>query len=325
MPDDVTAGQDQGGQQQESAPPVSNPLYPTGRLHSTIKDDVDPSSMSFTQDSKPAAKETSSDGTDPGTAKNIQGESGTAKGGEGDKGTPGTTDGKPKAYEQVSEERFDKNPMFQRLNRSNQKLKDEVTRLSTMVETMLKVKGEGGGKEDGGESDTNILDMEDGDLREQFDTNPKKFLADYGRQLFREFQERFDEGRKTTDFQSAQRKELETYSNDNPDFVERWESGEIPDYMRKHPGNTAISAHMRLTEKTRIQAVVDKAVNEAIAKTRSEERRNAGARMQGSTVLPTTTGVPGESSAADAILKDTSKAGGRTNAILQILRMRKSS
>lgn len=320
MPDVVAQEQPGQGVVAESAAPAANPMYPTGRLHSTIKDDVS-SSDTFTQDSQPAGKPS----TDPGTANNIQGESGKEGAGEGDKGTPATTDGKPKPdTDDFSEERFDKNPMFQRLNKSIRRAEERAIAAEAKAEALMKMKG--GGTEGGqpGDDMVNILDMEDADLREQFDTNPKTFLANFGRQMFREFQERFEEGRKTSDFQTAQRGELETYANANPDFIEKWESGDIPDYMKKHPGHTAMSAHMALTEPQRMQAKIDAAVKEAVQKTRDEERRNAGVRLRGATVLPASSGVPRESKAEDAILKDTSKVGGRTNAIMQILRMRRS-
>jgi hypothetical protein len=286
----------------------------TGRLYSTIKDDVDSSSAfeETTHDSKPAGSKPS---TDPGTANNIQGESGTAKGGEGDKGTPAATDTKdtkPKT-DDLPEGRFDQHPMFQRLNKDNRRLRDELLEMKGAITALLQAKG---GKE-GGEADPgfeNIADMEPEAILESFNRDPKKFLANYGRQIAAETEEQLTGKSRTESFQDAQRKELETYASENADFIEMWESGEIPDYMKKHPGHTAISAHLRMTEPKRFEGQFKAKVDEAVKQAREEERRNAGVRSEASTVLPISRGTPKGDEAIDSILHDTSKAGGAINA-----------
>ena len=56
---------------------------------------------------------------------------------------------------------------------------------------------------------------------------------------------------------------FENYENKNPDFRTKWDSGELQKFMNENPGHNAISAHMHITEKTRMETAVAKAVKEA--------------------------------------------------------------
>jgi hypothetical protein len=66
-------------------------------------------------------------------------------------------------------------------------------------------------------------------------------------------------------------KALEGYQKDHPDFKEMWDKGEIKKFMEENPlHTTAISAYEAMTLDKRITAATEKAVKEAVEKTRKE-------------------------------------------------------
>ena len=55
----------------------------------------------------------------------------------------------------------------------------------------------------------------------------------------------------------------EQYAKANDDFDSMWDSGELQRYMDRHPGHTAISAHMVITGDKKTQLAVEEAVKKA--------------------------------------------------------------
>ena len=111
------------------------------------------------------------------------------------------------------------------------------------------------------------------------------------------------------------RKAYEKYTEKNPDFKDMWEDGKIQEYMRTHPGHTAMSAHMEMTEDARFQRAV-KAKEKEIEKNVIAKRRAGGGLGVGG-------GGPrkGFTAVEDPALKNTKAGGGLVSTLANKLRL----
>jgi hypothetical protein len=107
---------------------------------------------------------------------------------------------------------------------------------------------------------------------------------------------------------------LEDYKSKNPDFDDLWNKGELQRYMETHPGHNIISAHMALTEESRVKAAVDAAVKAATDKQLADFKAKQQTRVLGSGPA----GAP--STGEDTRLKDTIKHGGKVTVLADKLR-----
>lgn len=111
------------------------------------------------------------------------------------------------------------------------------------------------------------------------------------------------------------------YAKENPTFNGMWESGEIERYMNEHPGHNAISAHMALLAGRQagdVQAMIDKAVKEAVSKATKEAEERVRKDFQakrGATVITSAAAARGNDDGVDAALKDTNQFGGTTSVL----------
>ena len=83
------------------------------------------------------------------------------------------------------------------------------------------------------------------DLLDQFNEDPKGFLANYGRQL------------RAGLVEDGDAKMLNEYIQKNPDLLELWEKEEIQAHMEKHPEDDVIATHKQLAGRTSSQQEKD--------------------------------------------------------------------
>ncbi|MCE5211841.1 MAG: hypothetical protein LLG40_09840 [Deltaproteobacteria bacterium] len=213
-----------------------------------------------------------------------------------------------KASSSGQEGRYDKDPAWQRIIKERNDAKAEIA--------ALKAKDAGKPAGEAKEAATategqlpykDITKMSDEELREWQEDDPKGYAVN----LFTQIQfetERVQEQRKSqADVNSKMEATFTNYAKANPDFNTMWDSGEIEDFMTKNPGHNAISAHMAMTQESRIAAAAERAAKEA------EERviKNFQAKRN-ATVL---TDSPAHRSGKDDIaaeLKNTKQFGGKT-------------
>jgi len=155
--------------------------------------------------------------------------------------------------------------------------------------------------------DTTAMSAEE--LREWQEDDPKGFTDN----LLKQAAHMAQQNMKGTSIRDATvqgiQKTFNDYATENPDFNDKWESGEIEKFMNDHPGHNAISAHMALTGATSVQAKIDAAVAKAVKETEERVIKNFQAKKNATIInpaAPTRTAVDG----VDTALKDTSNQGG---------------
>lgn len=195
-----------------------------------------------------------------------QGKAGEEKAGGEKKAGKEEKGAKPAGGEEKSEGKtkddkpFHEHPDWQRMikerNDARDALKqatDEIAQIKEQIQTF-----QGGDK--GVEAE--LLKMDEDELRELFDDEPKKFVSLLINTLNQEMQTR-----ETTAKTAAEQEELsrgidatyEAFEKEHPDFTEKWNQGVLQEFMSKHPGHTPISAYLALDHANFEQRVKDEA------------------------------------------------------------------
>ena len=223
--------------------------------------------------------------------------------------------------------RFDKHPRFVELN-TRVKTAEESNR--QLLDRIAKLEAQRSSGPDAGDNGTplpfkDIAQMTDDELLDWQSSDPKGYyenLAKYNAHVTRtEFQQILaerDEQARQQAFESQIDRTYSAYANDNPDFDQMWDSGEITAYIDTHPGHNPISAHMALTAEARMQAKVDEAVKAALDKADADQRSKRATRSimgAGPSRQPTPP--------SDAELKDPKKYGGDTQVLTERLLARR--
>ena len=216
------------------------------------------------------------------------------------------------------DDRFDKHPRFQELNTKVGDLASENQRLQGMVDALTKAipKQEASEKEEA-PTFTDVTGKTDEELQEWFDDSPKEFMANFAEQVRYEVTKAVNAENAQAKTKSDAQGEIGKFSEKHPDFLTKWESGEIQAVMNKYPQgfHNAISAYHELTEPIKqatmeatVQEQIDKAVKEA------EKRVTANFKAKRRIAPIDSSGAP-KNSAPDQDLKDTKKSGGLVSAI----------
>ena len=94
--------------------------------------------------------------------------------------------------------------------------------------------------------------MEDDQILDELHENPKDFVnliaSQVRKDIERENEQKAEEDRFIATYQD--------FAKSNPDFEEKWESGELKKYMESHPGHNALSSYLALNHESRIQRAV---------------------------------------------------------------------
>ena len=97
-------------------------------------------------------------------------------------------------------------------------------------------------------TDDSIFDLENDDLLDRFDQDPKGVLTQLADEIRSDLRDEIDREKAEADVARTYEQFQEKY----PDFKTRLESGEIKDFIQKNPGHNAISAYYMLTKEQRI-------------------------------------------------------------------------
>lgn len=228
-----------------------------------------------------------------------------------DQTEPQQPNGEPEGGEN---ERFDKNPRFQEVIGQRNEARTEN---STLKERLSNLEGQISGMEKAApvaphEPEKlpfkNIADMDDDDLREWQADDPKGYAANILQQAKHELGQDFDQKISAQDRETAIDSTFQNYGDKNPDFWDKWNSGDIKNFMKENPGHNAISAHQILTNENRESEI------------RSDEREKLRTELKTkgniNSLGPSGKAVPEMQGGADA-LKNPDKHGGVSNVLLQ--------
>ena len=169
-----------------------------------------------------------------------------------------------------------------------------------------------------------VLSMSDTEIYDEFRNDPKGFLQAFGDKT------RYDalqEFRKEAAYQaqeSAVAQGLESFAEENPDFMDLVESGQIAMFIERNPIHNAISAYHSIKSSSSQE---DQSARDEVEKQiREDERKKVLAGIQakqGATVLDGSSGTgpqAGASTAIDPELQDTGKHGGKRSVLTERLK-----
>lgn len=261
----------------------------------------------------------------PEGAKNGADEDATASGQEdGGEQTSNGQDVDKTPSDQDDSARFDKHPRFVELNRrmkaaeeTNRQLLDRIDALSKPSTTQADTSPKDLPYKDiSAMTEEDLLDWQSEDPKGYID-NINKMVEYRIEQSQQALLEKSQQASQMKDYETRVELTYDSYSKENPDFEDMWNSGDLQRFMDENPGHTAISAHQQLTQDQRVQ----EAVKEALKKAESDRRstRKAGAVLGAG---------PGRSSSpapgSDDELKQPSKYGGKTSVLAARLAKRRA-
>jgi hypothetical protein len=236
------------------------------------------------------------DGNSSGETQNPQDqEDGEAKAGDAEK-----EDGEKLPH-------FHEHPRFQEIIRENRTLKERLDAIE-----QKQTSPEDAGKDAEEPEFKDLSGMDDDDLVDLMEDNPKEFIANIVKQAKAEFmgdlqkqhQEQWEQERQQKAVQS-----IDAFAKENPDFDKLWDDGKIQKFMEDNPAHNAISAYFVLKK--------DDFQQEALKK--AEEKLTRDLRVKRSAQVlgggPSTTGRPARQVPVE--LKETKKYGGLTSVLAQ--------
>ncbi len=220
---------------------------------------------------------------------------------------------------------FQQSPRFQELMSEKSEMQGQIKTLTSQVNT-LTTKSVEEETEDGAGEYENILSMSDETLVQNFEKDPKGFLANFGRQIYSEVMATVNEkdaARDTKTAATTREQEIRTmydqYGRDNPEFNDMWNKGEIQAFQKANPGHTPISAHQVIVankkvadsetaKTTAVEAAVKQAKEEAKTAQQTKIHAKVIAGGPGNGAVSSQTGPPIE-------LTDTKSHGGLIRAL----------
>lgn len=255
-------------------------------------------------------------GTDPEGANNTGDQDKDA----GDKGKG--EDDKEKGSEKDSDEdRFDKHPRFQELKSQRDEANKRVQRLEEKVDQLTTnlLSGKKAGEEEGAKT---FDDMDEDELRDLMDDDPKGFVANLIKQAQEQVFGELETQSEKEARQSAVIAEIDAFAKEHEDFDKMWDEGKIQSFIKDHPGHNSISAYLMLKQ----DDFITKEEHEKVVKQEIEkDRANRGHKQ-----LASTQGAGGggarslQAQAGSPELKDTKSGGGRTSVLVNRLRQRRA-
>jgi len=255
-------------------------------------------------------------GTEPEGAKNTKG---TDKQPAGKEAEGGKTDPKEAAAKPSGDDdRFDKHPRFQELNRRVKESVDRISRLEAENAQLKSSKAAPEGDKGKGDGSTapykDVSKMKPEELLDWQSEDPQGYYANLLAQAKHEISGDLNRGFEQRQKEDAVVSTYENFAKANPDFDEMWDSGTLQEFMRGNPGHNAISAYHSLTADSKLKAATEKAAKDAEAAfTRNQRAKRV------SDVLPQGPSAPGVFTNGDDALKDSKKFGGTTAVLAQRL------
>lgn len=155
-------------------------------------------------------------------------------------------------------------------------------------------------------------------LLEKMTDDPIGVLVDFGKIVTKNTLDKVRQNEIEIEKQTVrdrQKESYETYFKETEGAVEAWNNGSIREYMDTHPGETPISAHKAMTEDSRIQGAVEKAVKA------EREKWNKELKLKGRASSPSIDrNPPQQPSGLDDELKNPDKYGGMKNVLVERLK-----
>lgn len=166
--------------------------------------------------------------------------------------------------------------------------------------------------------------MSDDQLQDWLDKSPLEFISNLASQIIYEARRDIMGEIETRNRRSTYQTKLAEFGEKHDGFNDLLNSGKIEDFVRSNPGHDVFSAYYEMTSDKRessVQEQIDKAVKEAVEKTKQEMQKNIQAKRQLRTIGTGASKPP----AQDVELKDTSALGGLTSALAARLAARRKA
>lgn len=170
-----------------------------------------------------------------------------------------------------------------------------------------------------------VLSMSDTEIYDEFRNDPKGFLTNFGARTKAEALLEFRQEAAYQAQESAVAQGLESFAEENPDFMDMVETGQIAMYIERNPIHNAISAYHSLKSSSS-QDTDQSAMEAREEQIRQDERKKTLASIQakqGATVLDGSSATGPEAGANTAIdpeLQDTAKHGGKRAVLTERLK-----
>ncbi|MCG7851749.1 MAG: hypothetical protein MIO92_04430 [Methanosarcinaceae archaeon] len=155
---------------------------------------------------------------------------------------------------------LDKHPRFVQLNARMKEAEKRAASLEAQFNSQTKppVKDD-----QGGPTFKDISKMTKDEILDWQTENPQEYYANILAQAKHEISGDIKSSFNKQSSENAVIDTYEQYAKENDDFDSMWDSGELQRFMDRHPGHTAISAHMTITSDKKTKAAIDEAVKKA--------------------------------------------------------------
>jgi len=186
------------------------------------------------------------------------------------------------------EARIDKDPVFRRLHGENQKLRDDVARISTQIDTLLQVQpkqGDQGAVEETRDY-TDITTLTEEQREDWRDNDPLDYEANLVRQTAAETTKKVLGIIDQKNSEKSVEGNFHKFVQDNPDFQELAQSGAIQKYRNDNPGVGPYGAYYALTGEKKIADAVSEATKAAEKKATKDHKANRNHKVPGSYTAP---------------------------------------
>ena len=155
---------------------------------------------------------------------------------------------------------------------------------------------------------TDVTQVEDEKLIEWFNDNPKQFMSNLYSQMRHELRQELEQETGQKRAQDGFKRTMDSYREENKDFDDMWQKGEIKKFMDENPGHNMISAHQMLVKEKRLA--------EAVERARKEERENIIKQVKAKRHASVLGSGPAVSSGpAEKELTNTKQKGGLTSVL----------
>ena len=235
---------------------------------------------------------------------------------------PQKTEGTPEEGnepQQNEDERFDKHPRFQQLIKERNEYRERLDALERQSRQAPPQQQQQYYEEELPYVD--LAQMEDEDILAWQAEDPKGFARNMAMQNYYETRqlvmEEMQQQNYQRDHEAMVARTYGQYAQENPDFEEMWDRGEIQRFIERNPGHNPISAHMALTMDNRIETAQKTAAQKAAEKA----RMGATQRQQSRTLTGQPVGVR-QPQRNDDELKNPMNYGGVDNVLVERVKRR---
>ena len=218
------------------------------------------------------------------------------------------------------EARIDKDPVFKRLHGENQRLRDDVARISTQIDTLLQTQPRQGDKGAVEETldYTDITTLSTEEREDWRDRDPLDYEANLTRQIRAETTKSVLSAIDQKSGEKNVEGNFKKFVKDNPDFTELAQSGAIQKYRDDHPGVGPYGAYYALTMEAKLETAKSEASQAAEEKANKHNLAKRQQKIPGAHTAPKDSADPYAKE-----LENTKLHGGRTAVLARRLERRR--